>query len=195
MRTLTADQLESMIIDAMRADDWTTVAQLEARLDAIPAKPATAVVSAALWYASVGLRVFPLQPLSKIPHKGTRGCKDATTNPEQIIAWWRRWPDSNVAIATGHLVDVIDIDGPVGVHSWAHIEHLPPVLGIVSTPRAGGSHLYVAAAGDGNAAGVWPGIDLRGRGGYVVAPPSINNDGIAYRWRVPLQLSANEAAT
>lgn len=215
---LTVDQLEQKIVAAMHAGDWDTVTELGAQMDEMePPKASPGMVNSALWYASVGLRVFPLQPggrhlplapgdqdPSKIPHTrddgcipshpGTRGCLDATTNPERIIGWWRRWPNSNVGIATGHLVDVIDIDGPVGVKSWAHIQHLPPILGTVSTPRAGGTHLYVAAAGDGNAARVWPGIDLRGRGGYVVAPPSINNDGIVYRWRQPLQLPAIEVA-
>jgi hypothetical protein len=218
MRTLTAEQLDQLIVDAMAADDWASVADLEPRLDAAT-RPRTMppIVNSALYYASIGLRVFPLQPggrhlplspgeqdPSKIPHtwddecvpqhRGTRGVLEAASDSERIVAWWRRWPDSNVAIATGHLVDVIDVDGPAGVHSWAHVDNLPPVLGVVSTPRPGGTHLYVAASGNGNGAGILPGVDYRGRGGYVCAPPSVSNDGVAYRWRRPLRLPAAEVA-
>lgn len=194
MRPLTVDQVETMITNAMARGDWATVADLETRHDRLTRPtPAPRIVDAALWYAQQGLHVFPLQPASKIPHPRTRGCKDATTDPSTIVEWWARWPESNVAIATGHLVDVIDIDGPVGVASWAKLTNLPLALGAVSTPRAGGNHLYIPATGEGNAAGIFPGIDIRGAGGYVVAPPSTNGDGTAYMWRRPLHLPAPAA--
>lgn len=193
MRPLTVDQLEQQMRTAMHTDDWATVADLEPRIDAAtPPRQPISVVSAALWYASIGLHIFPLQAGAKIPHRGTRGCKDAATDPDQIIEWWRRWPDSNVAIATGHLVDVIDIDGPEGVTSWARTTNLPAVLGTVNTPRAGGTHLYVAASGEGNAAGIFPGVDIRGLGGYCVAPPSYvitDNYSGRYTWRRPLSVT------
>lgn len=195
MKPLTLDQVETMITTAMAADDWATVSDLQPRLDRLAhPRPAVRCVDAALYYAQVGLHVFALQGGAKIPHKGFKWRDEATTDPGQIVAWWQRWPDSNVAVATGHLVDVIDIDGPAGVHSWAQLEDLPPVLGTVSTPRAGGNHLYVAATGDGNAAGMFPGVDYRGLGGYVVAAPSVNADGVPYTWRRPLQLPATAAA-
>lgn len=194
MKPLTVDDLDTMITTAMAADDWATVDDLAPRLDRLDRpKPVPPLVSVALWYASTGLQVFPLQPGQKIPHRGTRGCKDATNDPTVITEWWARWPGSNIGIATGHLVDVIDIDGALGVESWARLEGLPPVLGVVSTPRAGGTHLYVETSGEGNAAGIFPGIDIRGVGGYVVAPPSVNLDGKAYRWRRPLALPSREA--
>ena len=169
------------------------LAQLAHQLDQFD-KPTTprVILGAALWYAEVGLHVFPLTPGAKTPLRGSRGCKEATTDPARIVRWWRTTPAANLGIATGWLVDVIDIDGPPGVKTWAGMyeRDLPPVLGTVSTPRAGGSHLYVAAVpGRGNAAAIKPGIDYRGRGGYVVAPPSLGPNGVAYRWRTPLQVS------
>src|SRR5215211_3109839 len=168
------DSLQAQISLAMAADDWATVAQLEPPLDAAQPPPNRAsIIQSALWYTAQGLRVFPLQPGLKIPHNGTRGCLDATTDAKTIRSWWKRWPDSNLAIATGYIVDVIDIDGPVGVASWAVMDNLPPTLGTVSTPRHGGTHLYVAAVeGRGNKAAIAAGVDYRGMGGYVVAPPS-----------------------
>lgn len=200
MRAATEADLATMITDAMARGDWAAVATLEPRLDqAARPRPAARCVDAGLFYASLGLRVFPLQPRSKIPFRGSRGCHDATTDPGQIRAWWERWPDANLGIATGHLVDVVDIDGPDGVASWAElVDELPPTLGSVSTPRAGGTHLYVAAAGVRNGAKIAPGLDIRGLGGYVVAPPSyvvVADKGYegTYRWRRPLVLPALDA--
>lgn len=181
--------LEALITTAMATGDWATVEDLEPRLDAVtqPRQPVS-MLSAALWYAEQGLHVFPLQPRLKLPYKGSRGFKDATTDPAQIHDWWAIQPDSNVGIATGHLVDVIDIDGPAGVESWAKMDNLPPILGIVSTPRPGGNHLYVKATGRGNKAAIFNGVDYRGLGGYVVAPPSVNEAGVRYTWRRPLEI-------
>jgi hypothetical protein len=65
---------------------------------------------AALAYARIGWRVFPVVPLAKVP-ACPHGVKDATTDPEQITRWWTRNPDRNVAIATGTPgPDVLDID-------------------------------------------------------------------------------------
>jgi hypothetical protein len=189
MRGPDADTLEHLITQAMHADDWATVHDLEPRLDAAtPPRQPPPMAASALWYAEQGLHVFPLQPQRKIPYKGSSGFKDATTDRDQILVWWNIDPLANIGIATGHLVDVIDIDGPIGVRSWARMEDLPPIIGVVSTPRPGGNHLYVHATGRGNKAAIAPGVDYRGLGGYVVAPPSINENGIRYTWRRPLEL-------
>lgn len=206
----TLDQLEDLTRRAVNAGATTTIDALGARLDAAQAaKPAVECVIAAQWYASIGLHVFPLRPAvegrftGKTPWPGTHGLEDATTDADQIDEWWRRWPQSNVAIATGHLVDVIDVDGPAGVVTWARMGSLPPLLGRVSTPRGpGGSHLYIPAgrrpkkvASEMFPGGLAPGIDYRGRGGYVVAPPSyvIERAGKGgyrgrYTWRRNLRL-------
>ncbi len=186
---LTCDSVTEQIQEAVVADDMTEVDRLLEVLDELDVpKPAVPLVSAALWYAEQGLRVFPLQARSKIPYPGTHGLHDASTDPAVIRAAWTHRPESNIGVATGHVVDVIDIDGAVGVKQWSQLIgtcSLPPVLGVVSTPRPGGSHLYIAATGIGNKAGKWPGVDYRGRGGYVVAPPSVNADGVRYRWDRP----------
>lgn len=194
MRAPNAVDLEHLITDAMQRDDWATVTDLEPRLDAVTQpKQHPPMVASALWYAERGLHIFPLQPRLKIPHKGSRGCKDATTDKWKIIGWWQKSPDSNIGIATGHLVDVVDIDGLKGqtsrMHNWGMFTGLE-VLGTVSTPRSGGMHLYVPRReGITNGAGLLPGVDYRGLGGYVVAPPSRNEQGI-YTWIRPLDASA-----
>lgn len=186
----TYDSAEAALRDAIKAGDAEQINALAVIVDELsPKSPPVAFGAAALWYAEQGLRVFPLQPNSKIPYPGTHGCLDASEDRNKVIDWWTERPDSNVAIATGHIVDVIDIDGPAGVKSWAQvIDQLPTPLGLVSTPRDGGNHHYIAASGGGNKANIMPGIDTRGKGGYVVAPPSIV-DGKRYTWYRPLDLS------
>jgi hypothetical protein len=191
VQPLTPQLIEAEIREAIADGDTERIIKGQLILDTRAAKQLPGLCASALWYASQGLHVFPVQANGKQPYPGTHGCKDATTDPDQVRAWWTRWPDANVGIATGHLVDVIDIDGPpAGIKSWGRLKvenKLPPILGKVSTPRPGGNHLYVPATGRGNGAKVAPGIDYRGAGGYVVAPPSRTDVG-HYVWYQPLVL-------
>jgi hypothetical protein len=162
-------------------------------------RPEALLLSALDYARRLRLPVLPLRPGSKIPLGGRccdgtheNGSTTASTNPAVVARWWREHPAANIGIATGHRVDVIDQDGPEGAISWARIGRAaawPAVLGIVLTvrPEGGGVHRYVASTGDGNGAKIAPGIDYRGRGGYVVAPPSII-DGRRYAWALPLDL-------
>lgn len=177
------DELERRVFDAIERGDVADLETLAAAVDAAnPPKAQVSLLQAALYYASIGLPVFPLQPGTKIPHPGTHGCKDATTDEATVRAWWDRWPNSNVAIATGHAVDVVDIDGTEGHKSrsthWDDIFAKVDAdsLGKVLTPRPGGMHIYVPATGDGNSTNIVPKVDYRGQGGYVVAPPSAISD-------------------
>jgi hypothetical protein len=115
-----------------------------------------------------------------VPH----GVKDATTNRARVLAWWTRHPQANVGLATGHRFDVLDVDGPTGE---AAIRALAAEHGLKSSGplvRTGsGLHFYLVPTGLGN---VHPAgleyVDWRGRGGYVVAPPSRHASGHRYRW-------------
>jgi hypothetical protein len=189
----TLDDLDTRMAAAMSADDWATAEQIGAEADSIPRPAVPDLLTAALYYASLGMRVFPLQPNSKIPYGKSNGCKDATSDPDRIRDWWTKAPASNLGIATGHLVDVIDLDGLPGVLSFSHMEGLPPVIGRARTVRPGGWHLFIRSTGIGNRAGVLPGIDIRGDGGYVVAAPSVIN-GRMYRWVDVLNLGSAVAA-
>ncbi len=133
---------------------------------------------AALRYAHAGWPVFPALPGQKIP--ATRhGLLDATTDPDKIGRWWDRNPARNVAIATGTPgPDVVDVDNHgargSGFAAWNEMRR----AGLVARPRAivgtpsGGFHAYFV--GTGQASGKIPArhVDFRGRGGYVIAPPS-----------------------
>ena len=143
---------------------------------------------AALAYANAGFPVFPCQPRGKAPLIGG-GFKSASTDPEQIAEWWRRWPDGNIGIPTNGLV-VIDIDPRNGGEdSFADLVKkygvaIPETL--TSLTGGGGLHLlFLAPEGFAipNSAGrLGPGIDVRGEFGYIIAPPSIHPNGNSYQW-------------
>lgn len=155
-----------------------------------PSVPANNVLESALRAASAGFAVFPLVPGKKIPATGN-GFKSASTDSSQITDWFTRNQNANIGIATGPAsgVWVLDIDvkdGALGEQSFAELERqhgqLPATRKCVTA--SGGFHLYFkypACGKIGNRAAVRAGIDVRGDGGYVVAPPSVVN-GQPYYW-------------
>jgi len=146
--------------------------------------------AAALWYARHGLRVHPTRVGLKLPILEAWQ-RRATTDRAAIAEWWTCWPDAGVAIATGADSGVIVADadprhgGDDALHDLerAHGEFMPTWRCLTA---GGGLHLYLRHPGDrvGNRAGLWRGIDVRGDGGYVVAPPTELEGGRAYAWEV-----------
>jgi len=208
-------ELDDAMTAALRALDMDRFEQLAAeadrRQDALRQRLAQpgALLAAALWYAGQGIAVFPCRPGGKVPQIASphppgsperatcrgecgqhgHGLHDATVDPSTIRDWWGRWPAANIGLPTGGRYDVIDIDGPAGYRSLAGLkgERMFPqrYCGRVFTPR-GGMHIYIPATGDGNATAVRPGIDYRGVGGYVLAPPSRHANGRMWLWCNPL---------
>lgn len=148
------------------------------------------MVLAALGYAGKGWQVFPCLPSGKQPLT-LHGLKEATTDPEQIRTWWRKWPDANIAIATGAAsgIFVVDLDfDHDGIDSLVKLEAGKPkgLATLECATGGGGAHLYFTWP-DGfeirNSAGkLGRGIDIRGEGGYVIAPPSLHKSGERYQW-------------
>lgn len=152
-----------------------------------------ALLDDALSYAERGWRVFPLVERDKIPAV-KEGFKAADVDPEWVEAVWTQRPDCNIGIATGNSLMVIDLDvddgqgedGIATLRAWEN-EHgeLPETCSVVT--GRGGLHLYyVVDEPVGCSVNKDAGVDIRGDGGYVVAPPSIHPDtGRAYEWEVP----------
>lgn len=152
--------------------------------------------AAAVAYAARGWAVFPIQARGKTPLT-KRGRNEASTDPAVLREWWRRWPKANVGIATGSRSGlwVLDLDidpekgfdGPARFAELAAGKEAPPATLEQRTPR-GGRHLLFAV-GDieirNSASRIAPGVDTRGEGGYILAPPSIHPNGGVYAWRDP----------
>jgi len=143
-------------------------------------------LAAALDYAARGWRVLPCQPRGKAPLvKG--GCHAGTVDPEVIRGWWRRWPTANVAVATGGASDliVLDVDaGRDGYEALALLEQGQPLPNtVVFRTGGGGEHWLFRHPGGyiGNTVDhPRDGLDFRGDGGYIIAPPSVHPSGGRY---------------
>jgi hypothetical protein len=112
----------------------------------------------------------------------------ADTDPALVGEWWRRWPNANVGLATGRWFDVLDLDGERGVEALRAVLQSAPWEhpGPVARTGGGGWHLLYALTGLGNRVRLLAGVDWRGRGGLVVAPPSRHASGRQYAWVRPL---------
>lgn len=162
-------------------DDLNLTA-LQDKIDTLDNQP-PALGAAALWYATrYGWPVFPLRPLQKVPAT-KHGFKEASTDPQQIKQWWTDMPNANIGLPTGHAFDVIDVDLPDGPASWQEMRNAPGALDVYGQAQtsSGGRHFLVKPTGLGNKAGIRPGIDYRGEGGYIVAAPSWLGDR-AHAW-------------
>lgn len=105
------------------------------------------------------------------------------------MQWVKAWPNANVGIVTGAVSNllILDVDGLEGINSMKDLD-LPDAPTVVT---ARGLHYYFKFPqalhnASTTRAGLFPGIDTRGRGGFIVAPPSIHETGHQYYWSRPL---------
>ncbi len=147
------------------------------------------MIRTAITLASRGMCVFPCMPREKTPAT-PHGCKDATTDLDIIREWCQHEPNYNIGIATGSISKafVIDIDG---IDAEGELRKLEAVHGelpaSVEVITARGRHVYFQMPDQtvrNSASKVASGIDVRGDGGYVLAPPSLHPTGRAYCWSV-----------
>jgi hypothetical protein len=119
---------------------------------------------------------------------------------EHLQVWFSRPEGKGLGIVTGSISNlvVLDFDGEAGQATLQRLQLQPHVR-----TGSGGFHLYIQHPGlevpnrrnQGNArlAEGWPGMDVRGEGGYVVAPPSRNTRGPYETLRDPADLGDFEA--
>ena len=146
----------------------------------------------ALHYAEMGLAVFPLVCRDKVPAV-VGGCKVATTERTTIERWWDKNPQYNIGIATGNkssglVVIDLDVDKNKGIdgydvlRDWQNKHGKLPETWQSITGRGGYHYFYKDAIVHSNRVGLYEGVDIRGEGGYIVAPPSVHPNGNIYEW-------------
>lgn len=147
------------------------------------------ILRAALQIAERGLYVLPCQPRGKRPAT-VHGVKDATTNFGVIERWWRQEPNFNIGVATGAMsgimvVDVDDLDAEAELKKLEAQHTALPAT--VESVTARGRHLFFKWPNRdvrNSASKLAPGLDVRGTGGYIIAPPSLHPCGRRYCWSV-----------
>lgn len=151
------------------------------------------MLEAAIKYATeYGWKVFPVSAEDKTPLT-PNGCKDAKDDIGAIRAWWKRFPDASIGVATGSMSNLVvidedidyekDLDGYEEILRWEREhEKLPDT--VRSITGRGGYHLFYHYTDTDirNRTGLLPGVDVRAEGGYVIVPPSRHPNGRSYEW-------------
>jgi hypothetical protein len=159
---------------------------------------------AALEYARLGFKVFPLYSLvkpdgywicscgqgeyCKSPGKHPRthrGLLEASANKKQIAEWWRMWPGANIGLCTGDGLVVIDVD------EQSKAEYLRNYANTLASETGNGYHVFYRTdrAIKNSVRKVGDHTDIRGEGGYIVAPPSLHYSGKQYQFLNDLEIA------
>ncbi|XDZ70319.1 bifunctional DNA primase/polymerase [Alphaproteobacteria bacterium LSUCC0744] len=144
-------------------------------------------ISAAQGLASFDWPVFPVNPDTKTPL--IRGWQDrATSEQSGVVELFKDYPLAAIGLVTGQksglvVIDIDERENFSGLQNFKNAGHkLPPTI-TASTPR-GGVHLFFKAPSvevPNSVSKIVEGVDIRGDGGYVIAPPSVTKWG-QYRW-------------
>ncbi|MEM3415507.1 MAG: phage/plasmid primase, P4 family [Thermoproteota archaeon] len=134
---------------------------------------------------ALGFSVIPVS-IDKKPLIDWKEFQERLPTEAELEEWFSD-ERTNIAIVTGAIsgLAVLDIDGIEGEESLKKYKLHIPLAPCVKTGK--GFHFYFKYKnGVRNFTRRFPGIDLRGEGGYVLAPPSIHPSGAIYEWIIPL---------
>jgi hypothetical protein len=144
------------------------------------------MMNEALKYAKMGLSIIPCGP-DKRPLEKWLAYQEKRATEEEIRAWWNKYPNANIGIVTGLIsgITVLDCDSTGAISKFREVyKGMTPC---VKTPR--GIHFYFkyepGVRNTVKVAGL--DLDIRGDGGYVIAPPSVNSEGLSYAWQRELK--------
>lgn len=144
------------------------------------------MLNEALHYLTLGMSVIPLKSHSKEPLINWKEFQSRKASESEILAWYAQWPEMNTGVVTGNVsgIAIIDLDGPEGLREAQRLGLQSPLVSLTGN----GKQLWFRAndALIANSVRSFPGIDIRGEGGYVCAPPSIHPNGRRYRFNRPV---------
>ena len=117
------------------------------------------------------------------------GFHDATTDTSTVARWWTERPDANIGVALGaNNIFTVDVDGPEGRAALDELENtyqpLPDTYQVITGRIEGSGRHHIFHQPDDrrvpNGKLGHPKLEIKGDGGYVVAPPSIHESGRPY---------------
>ena len=134
-------------------------------------------------YLAKNISVIPVGK-DKKPLINWKEYQTRLASQSEAFEWWQEWPDANIGIVTGKISGITVID----VEAGGDISRFPSTT-IIRT-GGGGWHLYYRyCPGMENKTRVFPLTDVRGDGGFCVAPPSIHSSGKKYEVEEKKQLA------
>lgn len=141
----------------------------------------------ALKYCRLGYSIIPLKPRSKEPLIKWVEYQNQKATEDEVRAWWFKTPDANVGLITGSVsgLVVIDLDGIPGLD----FAQSKSIVSSAVVKTGNGKQLYyrdVEGTCKNTVKKISAGVDTRGEGGYVVAPPSLHPNGTRYAWLTPV---------
>jgi hypothetical protein len=153
------------------------------------ASGASSCHAAAREYARRGWSVVPVEHAGKRPLVAWMELQTRRASLDEIEAWFSRQPQANVGVVTGAVsgVVVLDVDAAHGgmdsIAAW-EAQHGPLPTTVEARTGGGGRHVYFLHPGQNvpNRVAIAPGVDIRGDGGCIVAPPSAHASGGRYAW-------------
>ena len=134
-------------------------------------------LEAALKYLDMGFSVIPVGK-SKKPIIQWKEFQDRYATEQEVKKWFKAYPKMDIGIVTGKISKIVVIDVEVG----GETDSLPP--GVIAKSGGGGFHFYYLYPNQhvNNAVRIRDRMDIRGDGGFVVAPPSSHPSGGQYEW-------------
>ncbi len=151
------------------------------------------MLDAALKYREMGFSVFPVNPKDKKPAISSwLKYQTEQASIEEITEWFGKMNHQGIAMVTGKISNLFVVDFDKYKPDFDEELALQYFPDTIETPTVktirGGQHLYFKFPDQNISirAGILPGIDYRGEGGYIVAPPTKNITGSTYKWIIDL---------
>lgn len=141
------------------------------------------MLETALNYAEKGFSVIPVKP-DKKPYVKWEHLQKRQATQDEIQSWWKKWPNAGIGIVTGKVsgLGAFDFDTREAFGRFNDTVSDGFIGPIARSPRDGW-HVYILHdARIGTGTGLIPGMDYRGEGAYIIAPPSRGSNGKHYRW-------------
>jgi len=139
----------------------------------------------ALRYLDRGWSVIPAQRKGKKALVEWEEYSQRKPTPEEIKSWWKKWPNANIAVITGRVSNLVAVDIDPDRGGDPRKVYNRTKTGLISRTGSNGYHLFYSyPTGTDhvyNKVGK-DGIDIRGDGGYVIAPPSVHASGKKYEF-------------
>jgi len=154
------------------------------------------LLESALWYQKQGYSVIPIRQNKKPYLKEWKLYQTEKADPGMVRAWWKKWPDANIGLVAGRGSGriVVDVDSQKGLDALNEFLTDSLITPIAETPGGGWHYYFKYQPGLTNRARVITDCDVRTDGGYIIAPPSIGENGKGYAWMKGLSVADVDSA-